>query len=189
MMIFDLPTSVEFGGKEWEINSDYRDILTILAAFEDEELDDKEKVFVCLYNFYPDFENIPKEQIKDAYEKAFEFINRGQDESKKNNKRTMDWEQDAPIIFPAINSVAGYEVRSVDYLHWWTFLGFFMEIHEGTCATVFSLRQKKARGKKLEKYEQDFWNHNKDICVLRRKETAEDKAEKERLNALLGGKQ
>ena len=186
-MIYDLPTTVEFGGRTWEINTDYRDILNILMAFEDEELTPQEKAFVCLYNFYVNFEEIPKECVQEAYEKAMEFIDHGNGDDNGKKPRTMDWEQDAHIIFPAINRVAGYEVRSCDYLHWWTFLGMFMEIKESTCATVFSLRQKKARGKKLEKYEQEFWSQNKDICVLRRKETAEDIAEKERLKAILGG--
>lgn len=187
-MIFDLPTSVEFGGREWDVNTDYRDVLTIIAAFEDEDLSDNEKVYVCLNNFYVDFEDIPKECLKDAYEKAMEFIDHGSSGGKKSPVRTMDWEQDANIIFPAVNHVAGFEVRAVDYLHWWTFLGMFMEIKDSTCATVFSLRQKKARGKKLEKYEQEFWAQNKELCVLRKKETAEDKAEKSKYDAILGHK-
>lgn len=186
-MIFDLPTSVEFGGREWDINTDYRDILEILAAFEDEELTEQEKTFVCLYDLYSDFEDIPHNLYQAAFEKAVEFIDHGSNESGRTAIKTMDWEQDAPIIFPAINHVAGYEVRSVEYLHWWTFIGMFMEIKDSTCATVFSLRQKKARGKKLEKYERDFWNSNKSICVLKRKETEDDKAEKARLEAILGG--
>ena len=186
-MIFDLPTTVELCGNEWEINSDYRDILTILMAFEDEELTNEEKAFVCLNNFYVDFENIPKDCFQEAYEKAIEFIDHGSSKGNGSQIRTMCWEQDAPIIFPAINHVAGYEVRSADYLHWWTFLGMFMEIKDSTCSTVMALRQKKARGKKLEKYEREFWNQNRDLCVLRRKETEDDKAEKERLKALLGG--
>ena len=186
-MIFDLPTTVEFAGKEWEIATDYRDILTILLAFEDNDLNDQEKAFVCLHNFYIDFESIPKECVQEAYEKAMEFIDHGSKDDKRPNVRTMDWEQDAPIIFPAINHVAGFEVRACDYMHWWTFMGMFMEIKDSTCATVLSLRQKKARGKKLEKYEQEFWNQNKSICVLKRKETDEDKAEKARFEAILGG--
>lgn len=185
-MIYDLPQSVEFGGREWEINTDYRDVLNVLMAFEDTELEDNEKAFVCLYNLYPDFENIPHDLLQDAYKKAIEFIDHGSGDNKKSGPRSMDWEQDAPIIFPAVNHVAGYEVRSVEYLHWWTFVGMFMEIKDSTCATVFSLRQKKNRGKKLEKYEKEFWNNNKELCVLRRKETAEDKAEKAKFDAILG---
>ena len=113
------------------------------------------------------------------------FIDRGSDDKDKG-PRTMDWQQDAPILFPAVNHVAGYEVRSADYLHWWTFMGFFMEIKDSTYATVLSLRQKKKRGKKLEKYEQEFWRNNRSICELRKKETDDDKAKKAELTAILG---
>lgn len=98
----------------------------------------------------------------------------------------MDWEQDAKIMFPAINTAAGYEVRSVPQLHWWTFMGYFMEIQKGVYATVLSLRQKKAKGKKLEKWEKEFWSANTDACVIRPKLTEEEKQEKEQLKALLG---
>lgn len=185
-MIYDLPTSVEFGGREWEINTDFRDILTILTAFEDENLTDSEKGYVCLYNMYPDFESIPQDQIQAAYDAAIEFIDHGHPDDKKPSKKTMDWTQDAPLIFPAVNHVAGYEVRSADYIHWWTFMGFFMEIKDSTYSTVLSLRQKKANGKKLEKYEQEYWKNNRAICEIKRRETEAEKAEKEELMKKLG---
>ena len=98
----------------------------------------------------------------------------------------MDWEQDESIIFPAINKVAGFETRSAEYVHWWTFMGWFMEISDGVCAHVFSLRSKRAKGKKFEKWESEFWQANKDICELKQKLTEEEKAAKQRLNAILG---
>ena len=185
-MIFDLPTALEFGGREWEINTDYRDIITILEAFDDPELTDQEKLYVCLHNLYKDFDDIPGSLLKDAYDAATKFIDRGDKESKQPRK-IMDWAQDAPLLFPAINRVAGFEVRSVDYMHWWTFIGLFMEIHDSVYSTVLSLRQKKSRGKKLEKHEKEFWQSNRAICELKRKESESEKAEKERLKKILGG--
>lgn len=185
-MIFDLPTAVEFGGRAWEINTDFRDILTILTAFEDVNLTDSEKLYVCLYNFYPDFDEIPRSQMQAAYDAAIEFIDHGHSDDKKPSRRTMDWTQDAPLIFPAVNRVAGFEVRSADYIHWWTFMGYFMEIKDSTYSTVLSLRQKKARGKKLEKHEQEFWRNNKAVCEIKRRDTEEEKAEKEQIKKLLG---
>ena len=82
--------------------------------------------------------------------------------------------------------VAGYEVRSAAFLHWWTFLGFFMEIRDSVYATVLALRQKRARGEKLEKWEQDFWRRNAGICRLKPRLSDAEKAEKERLEAALG---
>ena len=183
-MIFDLPTALEVGGREWAVRTDFRDVLTVLVAFGDPDLEDGDKAFVCLHNLYEDFDQMPRGLYQEAYNAAVEFIDHGGDN--KPGPRTMDWEQDAPLIFPAVNAAAGFEVRAVEYMHWWTFLGYFMEIKETTYATVLSLRQKKARGKKLEKYETEFWNQNTGICKLKPKYTEAEKAEIERLKGILG---
>ena len=185
-MIYDLPTSLEVNGRMWEIRTDYRIVLSILTAFEDPNLGDAEKAFVCLHNLYVDFADMPKTDYQAAYDAASWYIDCGRENDGQIGPRTMDWEQDAPLLFPAVNKVAGFEVRGVEYLHWWTFSGFFMEIGEGVYATVLSLRQKKAKGKKLEKYEREYWAENKRICLLRSKLTEEEQAEKERLKVLLG---
>ena len=185
-MIFDLPTALEFGGRKWAINSDYRDVLRTLTAFEDPDVTDEEKAFICLHNTYPDFEKIPKADLQAAFDAAVAFIDHGTRESGPS-PRMMDWEQDAALIFPAVNKAAGFEVRSAEYLHWWTFMGYFMEIRETTYATVLGLRGKKARGKKLEKDELNFWTQNLGICKLKPRYTEAQKAENERLKQLLGG--
>ncbi len=185
-MIGALPTSLVVGGKKYAIRTDYRDILNIISAFNDPELENKEKLLVCLYTLYKNFEGIPKDLYEEAYKQAIYFIDCGSEPKEGRQPRVMNWEQDEQIIFPAINHVAGFETRSRKYIHWWTFMGYFMEIHEGVFSQVLNLRQKKAKGKKLEKWEQEFWRSNKDLCVLRQKLTAEEQAEKDRLNALLG---
>lgn len=185
-MIFDLPTALEFGGRSWPIETDYRQILRILSAYEDPDLEDAEKVMLCLYNLYVDFEDIPRDQLQAAYDAATAFIDHGSAKG-DDGPRTVDWEQDAPLIFPAVNRAAGFEVRGVEYLHWWTFLGYFMEIKDSTYATVLSLRQKKARGKKLEKWEKEYWQQNRAICEIRTRYTEEEIAEQERLKKIIGG--
>lgn len=184
-MIWELPTTLDVNGITRKIRTDFRGVLKILIAFEDPELDPAEKEYVCLFVLYEDFEQIPKEDYVAAYKAALSFIDNGI-EGEKGAPRTMDWEQDAKILFPAINHVAGCETRSVDYLHWHTFTGYFMEIKDSVYANVLNLRQKKAKGKKLEKHEREFWTANKKICVLAPKLTAEEQAEKDQLNALLG---
>ena len=64
-------------------------------------------------------------------------------------------------------------------------MGYFMEIHDGVFAQVMSLRAKKAKGKKLEKWEREFWAANKDLCVLKVKRSKEEQEEIDRLNKLL----
>lgn len=184
-MIYDLPTALEFGGREWTIETDYRQILRILTAFEDPDLSDKEKLYILFYDLFVDVEEIPEELYQAAYDAAIEFIDHGQ-HADGPSPRTMDWEQDAGLIFPAVNRAAGFEVRSAEYIHWWTFVGYFMEIKDSTYATVLSLRSKRARGKKLEKWEKEYWNDNKRLCVLRTRYTEEEQAEIDRLKKILG---
>ena len=180
-----LPRALEFAGMRWAIRADYRQVLTILQAFDDPELTDAEKAYVCLHNLYVDFGQIDPGDYGEAYRAAVEFIDCGAEGG--GGARMMDWEQDAPLIFAAVNRVAGREVRADAFLHWWTFLGLFMEIRDSTFATVLMLRQKKARGKPLEPWERDFWQKNAGVCRLRPRLTEAEQAEKARLELVLGG--
>lgn len=186
-VIFDLPTKLTFGGREWPINSDFRDVLRTLSAFEDPNLTEGEKAYICLHNMYPDMDDIPAGEMQAAFDAAVRFIDHGQG-TDGLNARTMDWEQDAALIFPAVNRAAGFEVRSAGYIHWWTFLGYFMEIRNSTYATVLGLRGKRARGKKLEKDEQEFWQRNRGICELKKKYSDAEKAERDAAERMLEGK-
>lgn len=188
-MIGRLPKELEVNGILRPIRTDFRDILTILEAFEDPELEDEEKVYVCLHNLYIDFKDIPKADYTDAWKQASFFISGGQEPSDKPNPKVMDWEQDERLLFPAINKVAGFETRAADYIHWWTFMGYYMEINEGIFSQIVSIRTKKAKGKKLEKYELEFWRNNQDICRLKTKMSEKEKQQKNDILAWLDGKQ
>jgi len=188
-MIGELPRTVCVHGVEYDVRTDFRDILKIVTAFSDPELEDDEKVYICLFIFYEDFDAIPRRDYEEAFKEAIRFIDHNVEdgeEDPRKSPRVMDWEQDEAIMFPAINKVAGFETRSADYVHWWTFMGYYMEISEGVFSNVLSIRLKKAKGKKLEKWEREFWTSNKGLCVLKTKLSAEEQAEKDRLNALLG---
>ncbi|MCD8371798.1 MAG: bacteriophage Gp15 family protein [Clostridia bacterium] len=187
-MIGELPKSLTVNNADYDIRTDFRDILNILCAFSDPELTDEEKVYVCLYTLYRDFDSLPESDYEAAFKGAINFIDYGaaEDGGKKKSPRVMDWEQDEMLLFSAVNKVAGFETRSAEYLHWWTFMGYYMEISDGLYAQILSLRSKKAKNKKFEKWETEFWRANKDLCVLRPKLSEEEKRKKERLNALLG---
>lgn len=185
-MIGRLPSTLEVGGKLYKIRTDFRDILTIMLAFSDPELDEREKYAVMLTILYEDHD-IPAEDVPEAIERAIWFLDCGQtNEDKKPPRKVMDWEQDESILFPSINKVAGKEVRAVEHMHWWTFMGYFMEIEDGTFSTVLSIRQKRSRGKKLEKWEQEFYRNNRKLCDLKTRYTAEEQAEIDEWNKLLG---
>ncbi len=180
-----LPQTMEVGGESYEIRTDFRDILTILTAFGDPELDDYAKQIIMLKIIYPNWKNIPEENLPEAAAKAASFIDCGQKDDGKQHPKLVDWEKDASILIPSINTVAGEEIRAKEYLHWWTFLGYYMEIREGLFAQVVTIRQKKAKGKKLEDYEREFYSSNKNLVELEMEEMRSEE-EKAELNRLFG---
>lgn len=180
-MLGMLPQTLNINGRAYKIRSDYRDILQIIAAFGDKELSDEEKAYVCLKRLFIAMESIPKSDYQDAYEAAVTFIE-CHISDRKPSPKVVNWEKDEQLIFPAINKVAGMEVRAVPYMHWWTFLGYFQSIdREDIWGFILTIRQKRAKGKKLEKYEKDFLNANRDICEVEFREekvTTEDSLSK-----------
>ena len=179
-MLGQLPKTLQINGKKYAIRTDYRNILRIFEAFADKNLSDREKMFVCLRRMFVDFKKLPYDDYKEAYEQVYWFIGCGKPEEKRPPVRTFNWIKDEPLMFPAVNKAAGLEVRAVSYMHWWTFMGYFDSIDaESLFGTVLSIRQKKARGKKLEKYEREFLQNNKALMALDVEEakprTAEEK--------------
>lgn len=165
-MLGQLPTTLEVGGAEYKIDTDYRNILAIFSAFNAKELTDQEKVYVCLQRLFTSFERLPRRDYESAYKAAIRFIECGM-HGDKPSPRVVNWDKDEQLIFPAINKVAGVEVRSLPYMHWWTFLGYFQAIdREDIWGFILTIRQKKARHKPLEKHEKEFYAANLALCAV-----------------------
>lgn len=168
---YDLPETVEVGGREYAIRSDYRAALDVMQVIADPELTDGERMATALAIFYPDSDGIHVRDLNEAVLRMYWFIGGGEMPDGRSRPRVMDWDQDFPLIAAPVNRVLGYEVRSVDHLHWWTFLAAYREIGECTFAQVVAIRKKRMAGKKLDKQEQRFYAENRDLVDLRRKET------------------
>ena len=185
-MIGLLPKALTVAGNQYPIRSDFRIALRILQAWNDPDLIEEEKAAVmllCLYEIVP-----PQEQWEEACKQAVWFLDGGPmvlERSPNRYGKVMDWEQDEPIIFAAVNKVAGCETRAQEYVHWWTFLGFYNEIGDSVYASVLSIRMKKRKNKKLEKYEEEFYRNNKSLIDLQKKRTKEEQEVLDELNRLL----
>lgn len=81
-----LPTELEVNEKRYRIRSDYRDILKIIQAYNDPELEEKEKCYVALKILYINFENIPEKDMEEAYRKAVWFIDCGEQYTEKTTQ-------------------------------------------------------------------------------------------------------
>lgn len=184
MSWWSLPTSASIGGVDYPIHGDYRDILDIFRYLDDPEQPEYVRWRIALALFYEG--EIPQQHLQEAMECLVGFISCGDRESKPAPK-LLDWEQDAQVIVADVNKVAGTEIRALPFLHWWTFVAYFHAIGEGQLSTLVSIRDKLRKGKKLEKWEQEYYRKNKDKVDLRKRYSAEELAEQKRLNKLLGG--
>lgn len=184
MNSWSLPTSAEIGGKEYKINADYRDVLEVVHYLSDTSRPEFLRWPIALALFYEG--DIPKEHHREAMDFMSSFVAYGNQDTKPGPK-LLDWNRDAQIIVADVNKVAGMEVRAVPFLHWWTFLSYFYGIGEGQLSTVISIRTKKAKGKKLEKWEQEYYRENKTMIDIKRPETESDRAEKESIMKYLRG--
>lgn len=184
--LWKLPKEICIHDEPYRIRTDYRAILDILKAAADPELTDQEKNIVMLEILYMNPEEIPPEYLEETLIKGKEFIDCGVREEGKEKVRLMDWEQDSPIIASAINKTVGKDVRSLKYMHWWTFMGAYMEIGDGLFHQVIMIRQKKAKKKKLEKWELEFYRKNRSLVDLDQKKQERSTEEKEALKTLFG---
>lgn len=184
--LWKLPKEICIHDEPYRIRTDYRAILDILKAAADPELTDQEKNIVMLEILYMNPEEIPPEHLEEALIKGKEFIDCGVREEGKEKVRLMDWEQDSPIIASAINKTVGKDVRSLKYMHWWTFMSAYMEIGDGLFHQVIMIRQKKAKKKKLEKWELEFYRKNRSLVDLDQKKQERSAEEKEALKTLFG---
>lgn len=174
-----LPISLEIGGAEYAIRSDYRAVLDICAALSDPALDGRERAAVLLEILYPDFAGMPPECCEEAVQKGLRFISGGEVERTGPSPRLVDWEQDFAYIVAPINRVTGQEIRAVEYMHWWTFLAAYQEIGDCTFAQVVRVRDRLARGKSLDQSDREWYWRNRKLVDFKRKYTeAEDDAAK-----------
>lgn len=181
-MIGGLPEKLTVGDYDRPIRTDYRNILQVFEAFQDPELTQEEKWVVAIYLMFEDFfcADDVLQAVQDGFslEEAMNqiswFISAGQPEKKVLELPTYNWKQDEQMIFSAVNKVAGRETRELEYLHWWTFLGYFNEVGEGTFSFIVGIRNKLNKGKKLEKHEKEFLKNNEEIVRLIKCKTRED---------------
>lgn len=181
--MYELPTTVEIGGVEYKIRNDgdYRVVLDIFSILEDADLTQSERILSALITFYEDMNDVEDlfelPSMEDAVKQMYIFFNAGRKDGKSINRKLIDWEDDSAMIVSAINNVAGKEVRSEEYIHWWTFVSYYMAIGESTLSTVVSIRNKILSGEKLEKWETKYRRENSQYFIWNTKTVEEKEAE------------
>lgn len=192
--MYELPVSVQIGEQSFTIRNrgDYRMVIDCFICLEDEDLTEQERILACLIIFYEDINDVDDISIKfpdvnEAVKKMFWFFNSGQPEVNKGKKsvKLIDWDKDSVLVCSAINNVAGTEIRALDYLHWWTFMAYYMAVNESFLSHIINIRSKIANGKKLEKHEKEFKAENPQYFMVDFR-TAEEKQADSFIRSLWG---
>lgn len=189
--MFEIPVSLEIGEEQLSIRNkgDYRMVLDCFSALNDVELEKEERVYCSLIIFYEDFNSLEDlmaySNLNEAVKKMYWFFNCGDNTGVGANKhrKLIDWEGDSQLIASAVNKVSSTEIRMLPYLHWWTFMGYYLAIGESPLATIVGIRSKIMEGKKLEKHEKKFKNDNPQYFIWDNK-SVEDKEAEEAIMSL-----
>lgn len=188
-MSYSLPTTIQIGENSYKIrnNGDFRTVLDCFEALGDIELDNTGRIEAALIIFYEDIDTIEEifalfkgDMLAAAIKEMFNFFNCGiSNIGAENQYKLIDWQQDEQMICAAVNQVAGKEIRNEQYIHWWTFMGYYISVGESVLATVVSIRHKLIKGAKLEKYEQKFINDNPQYFAWKSISAEQEEFEKE----------
>ena len=191
--MYELPTTVMVEDREYQIrnNADYRLILDVISACQEVEFNEIEKVYTTLILFYDNIDTETDvinefetpEIMQAAMDAVMDFISGGDTYETGNTAsyKLIDWKKDEKLIVAGINPLLGngMDIRRIDYMHWWTFLSYYMGIGESALSTVVSIRDKIIKGKKLEKYEQTFRREHPEYFKWREQEKTENEKQLE----------
>lgn len=174
--MYELPISIIIDDISYKIRNkgDYRMVLDCFNALDDKQLDNNTRVLTSLIIFYEDvstFDDIYRlfgDNLQKAVQEMYNFFNCNRvNLGIKSHYKLLDWKNDEILIISAINNVAKKEVRAEDYIHWWTFIGYYTAIGDCPLSNIISIRSKIAKGKKLEKYESQFRRENPEYFNMR----------------------
>ena len=170
-----LPETAEFGGESYGLRTDFRTVLKILQYLDSEEYPTGFRWQVALRVFYD--RPVPPQWQQAAVEFLCRFLCGGSEPEKAGPKR-RDWTLDAPAIIAGVNQAAGMEVRSLEKLHWWTFLSFFHSMGPGQLSLLVGIREKLRRGEALSPAEQEFYRCNRSWVRMEKPDPEREKVEK-----------
>ena len=179
IIIDTLPLTIPVGGRDLPIETNFRTGMLFELMMMSGEVPEEEKIEYAVNLYFPnEFPRSAAEQ-REAIDGMLWFYMCGDQERREPAangsgssdkpsivKRIYDYEVDAPMIYAAFLSQYGIDLQDVEYLHWWTFVGYYMEIGDCTFSTIISIRRKQQQHKPLEKWEKEFYSENREIVDL-----------------------
>lgn len=184
-ILIDLvPDSVDIGGEEVKINSDFRTSILFELLIQDESVLEEERLYLALKLYY---ENIPEDaDIEQYINKMLWFYRGGKTEEELKSKgkgsksnRIYDYDIDAEYIYSAFMEQYGIDLQDIEYLHWWKFKALFTSLNENTQMAKIMQYRNIDLNKIDNKEEKERYRKLKKIYELPKYTTEEEKELKE----------
>lgn len=189
----EFPTKIRIKEEIYNINTDFRNCLNIMLAYEDKNLTLEEKTEIMLELLYgKEVLELDRESIEIAIKKAIFFLDCGEveDIQNQNSKRTYSFSKDAKYIYSSIKqSYPGIDIKKIQYMHWWEFVYLFLGLNKDSFFShMICLRDKKNKGK-LTKEEKELYINMIDILELEQESnyTEEEQKQVDKFMNLLNG--
>lgn len=178
------PTKIKIDDVVYDINADFRNCLTIIMAFEDDELTDMDKYEVLVRRLYKQAPH----NLEEAVKEGVRFLDCGEKRKTTNDpdKRVYKFSKDGRYIYSAIKQTHQVDLEEIDFLHWWKFVFLFSDVRSD-CAfsNIIYLRNKKNEGK-LTKEERKIYMRSREVLDINYNNKPSE-AEREFMRRLQGG--
>lgn len=177
LLIDTLPKSYEFGGRVYEMRTDFRFWIRfeLLLTNEDIPVPDKTQSLIeiifpvippdeRLWNFIIWFYRCGKKPPEISGKKSGE----------KNQAAVYSFEHDDCYIYSAFKELYGIDLVEIPYLHWWKFKALFMSLHDCKITDIMGYRDEKITSK-TPASRKEFLTKVKKIYALPRSQTEQQK--------------
>lgn len=167
-----LPAVYEYGGKQYDIRTDFRDWIRFELLFTDRDVPMRDKKNALLRIIFPVAPPDP-----DLWEFILWFYQCGKEsrgvksDSKsvkaKKQAAVYSFEYDDGYVYAAFLEVYGLDLTAVEYLHWWKFKSLFRGLHDCKFTDIMSYRAEEIT-KKTPDYRKTFLQDMKKLYALPR---------------------
>jgi len=136
---------------------------------QDDELDDKEKIYNALLLYYPVIPDNLEEAIKQIlwFYRGGKDINEGSSGvSMGKSTRAYSFEYDDDYIYSAFLTQYGIDLQDIEDLHWWKFKAMFRALKENNEIVKIMGYRSMTINTNMSKEQKDFYSNMKRIYAI-----------------------
>ena len=167
LLLTPAPQSVEIGGVEVGIETDFRASIRFELMMQDGELDDREKLIQALNLYYGD---VPQ-PVEEAVERMIWFYHQGREQPQtgspgRSSDPVYSYEYDGGYIYAALLTKYGIDLQQIGYLHWRSFQALFQSLSPETEFVKIMQYRAAEITTKMSQEQQQFYRKMKKLYAL-----------------------